>query len=68
MSGRFWHSFFAVVIGNAIYFSLLPRLPVRAQHRPMTIDWGLAIDVWICLVMYGLIERGKKAGRRRQTP
>jgi hypothetical protein len=67
MWNRFWHSFFAVVIGNAIYFALLPHLPPRAQHKPMAIDWGLAVDFWLCLLLYGLIELGKKAWQRRNA-
>jgi hypothetical protein len=55
MKRRFLHSLLAVVVGNAIYFSLLPRLPARAQHRPFIIDWGLAVDFWFCLVCYGLL-------------
>ena len=55
MKRRFWHSLLAVVVGNAIYFSIAPYLPARAQHMPFQIDWGLAVDFWICLVFYGLL-------------
>src|SRR5689334_12891406 len=49
--------FIAVVAGNVVYFFLLlPRLPVKAQHRPFHIDLGLLVDVWLCAVVYGLIE------------
>ncbi len=53
---NFWRSFIAVVAGNAIYFSLERYLPERARHRPYAIDWGLAVDFWICLVCYGIVR------------
>ena len=52
---NFWHSLIAVLAGNAIYFSLEQHLPPRARHTPYAIDWGLAVDFWMCLVCYGLV-------------
>jgi hypothetical protein len=46
----------AVLAGNAIYFSVERFLPVRAQHQIYQIDWGLAVDFWMCLVCYGLVR------------
>jgi hypothetical protein len=34
----------------------MPHLPPAARHEPYRLDWGLLIDAWICLVLYGLIE------------
>jgi len=31
-------------------------LPARAQHQLFQIDFGLAVDFWICLVCYGLVR------------
>jgi len=31
-------------------------LPLRAQHQLYQIDWGLAVDFWICLVCYGIVR------------
>ena len=56
MKRNFWQSLIAVVAGNAIYFSLQSHLPPRAQHTPFRIDWGLAVDFWVCLVCYGLVR------------
>ena len=54
-----WHRFFialaSVVLGNAIYLLLLPLLPERARHDPFSLDWGLLLDFWICLVIYNLL-------------
>ncbi|MBS1855559.1 MAG: hypothetical protein JST11_09360 [Acidobacteria bacterium] len=52
---NFWRSLIAVLAGNAIYFSLERYLPPRARHQPYAIDWGLAVDFWMCLVCYGLV-------------
>jgi hypothetical protein len=46
----------AIVIGNAIYFSIMPHLPPKAQHVPFQMDWGVAVDFWICVACYGVIR------------
>jgi hypothetical protein len=56
MKPPFWRALIAVVTGNAIYFSLERFLPPRGQHQLYQIDWGLAVDFWICLACYGLIR------------
>ena len=56
MKRRFWQSLIAVLAGNAIYFGIEPYLPPPAQHHIYQIDWGLAVDFWICLVCYGVLR------------
>lgn len=56
MMVRFWRTLIAVVAGNLIYFSIARFLPVAAQHQPYRIDWGLAVDFWICLACYGIVR------------
>ena len=56
MKRSFWRSLIAVLLGNAIYFGVMRFLPERAQHQIYRIDWGLAVDFWICLVCYGLLQ------------
>lgn len=63
---NFWQSLIAVVIGNAIYFLLMPELPRLARHTTFRIDLGLVVDFWICLVIYGLLEFLKRLRRSRQ--
>ena len=47
----------AVILGSLLYFFvLMPHLPAAARHTPYRLDWGLLVDLWICLVIYGLIE------------
>jgi hypothetical protein len=52
----FWESLIAVLAGNAIYFSVERFLPARMQHQVFQIDFGLAVDFWICLACYGLVR------------
>jgi len=46
----------AIVVGNAIYFSLEPHLPPVIQHRPYHADLGMFVDLWFCVLVYGLLE------------
>ena len=50
----------AIVLGNVVYFLLLPSLPQAAHHRPFQIDLGMVVDFWFCLVAYGLIRTARK--------
>ena len=61
---NFWKSLAAVVLGNAVYFLLLPHLPPAARHAPNRLDVGLAVDFWICLVLYGIIDLALRARQR----
>jgi hypothetical protein len=64
---RFWQALIAVLAGNAVYFAAEPHLPPRARHTPFAIDWGLAVDFWICLAIYGLLAF-LPAFRERKVP
>ena len=55
-SARWIKSLIAVGGGNAVYFSLAPRMPAAARHEPFKLDLGVLVDFWFCLVFYGLIE------------
>jgi hypothetical protein len=48
----------AILLGNGLYFYLLPSLPPAARHKPFKVDLGTLVDLWLCLFMYGLIELG----------
>lgn len=52
--GGWWRSLGSVLAGNALYFGIQSWLPEGAQHRPYQIDWGLAVDFWFCVAIYGL--------------
>ncbi len=53
---QWWRSLIAVLAGNIVYFSVERHLPPLAQHQPYHVDWGLAVDFWICLFCYGLLQ------------
>lgn len=52
--GGFWRSLLAVVAGNVLYYSLRRYLPEAARHQPYRLDWGLLVDLWLCVAVYGL--------------
>ena len=53
-------AFAAVVLGNVVYFVLMPSLPVAARHRLFRMDLGVVVDFWFCLVAYGLIRTARR--------
>ena len=56
MLRRHWKTLVAVLGGNFIYFGVLYHyLPPGARHRPFQVDWGLVVDFWFCLALYGLL-------------
>jgi hypothetical protein len=57
---NFLQAFLAVVLGNVVYFLLVPSFPSAARHRPMHLDLGMLIDFWFCLAAYGLIRTARK--------
>jgi hypothetical protein len=42
----------AVLAGNAIYFLLMPHLPVGMRHSLFREDWGLLLDFVICTIIF----------------
>jgi hypothetical protein len=50
----------AIVLGNVVYFLLLPSLPPAARHHPFHVDLGSLVDFWFCLVVYGLIRTARR--------
>jgi hypothetical protein len=53
-------AFVAIVLGNVVYFLLLPSLPPVARHQPIHVDLGMLIDFWFCLAAYGLIRTARR--------
>ncbi len=62
---NFVQSLVAVLAGNALYFLLMPYLPVRARHVAPRLDLGVVVDFWFCLVILGIIKT--IAGRWNQS-
>lgn len=59
ISGAKWIKYLiAILLGNAIYFSIARYLPPAAQHGSSSVNLGTVVDFWICLCIYGLLELG----------
>lgn len=52
-------AFLAIVLGNVVYFLLMPSLPAMARHHRFHVDLGTLVDFWFCLVAYGLIRTAR---------
>jgi hypothetical protein len=57
---NFIQALLAIMLGNVVYFVLMPSLPLTARHHPFRMDLGLVIDFWFCLVAYGLIRTARR--------
>ena len=53
---NFVHALIAVLAGNAIYFLVMPYLPLAARHTIFKVDLGLVVDFWFCLVILGIVK------------
>jgi hypothetical protein len=53
---NFFQSLIAVLAGNAAYFLLMPHLPPAARHVPQRLDLGVFVDLWLCLVVLGIVK------------
>ena len=57
MLTNFLKALIAVVAGNLLYFFVLtPILPLRARHTIFQIDFGLIVDFWVCIVVFGIVD------------
>lgn len=57
---NFLQALLAIILGNVVYFVLIPSLPPSARHHPFHVDLGLVLDFWFCLVAYGLIRSARR--------
>ena len=60
VTGNLLQMLLAIILGNVVYFLLLPSLPPLARHHPLHLDVGMAVDFWFCLAAYGLIRTARK--------
>jgi hypothetical protein len=63
-AARWLKSLLAVLVGNAVYFSLAPYLPPAARHQPLHFDLGIVVDFWFCLLVYGILNTLASLRRR----
>jgi len=52
----------AVLAGNAIYFLLMPHLPLAARHGLYKEDWGLLVDFGICTAIFAAVKLARARG------
>ena len=57
---NFLEALVAIVLGNVVYFLLMPSLPAAARHHRFHTDLGTVVDFWFCLVAYGLIKTARR--------
>jgi hypothetical protein len=53
---NFLDALMAVLAGNALYYLVMPHLPVVARHRLFQEDWGLLVDFAICTVIFATVK------------
>ena len=53
---NFLEALLAVVAGNAIYFLIMPYLPLSARHSWLKEDWGLVVDFCICTAIFVAVK------------
>jgi len=59
MVRNFLDALLAVLAGNAIYFLIMPHLPIAARHSLFKEDWGLLIDFAICAVIFVSVKMAR---------
>lgn len=57
---NFLQALLAIILGNIVYFLLVPSLPPIARHHPFRMDLGIVLDFSFCLVAYGLIRTARR--------
>jgi hypothetical protein len=50
----------AVLAGNAIYFLLMPHLPMVTRHALFKEDWGLLVDFAICTAIFVVVKYARR--------
>jgi hypothetical protein len=62
--GRWGKALLAVLLGNLVYFTLMPKLPLSARHVPFRFDLGLLVDCCLCTVAFLLVNFAWRRGGR----
>ncbi len=54
---KFGKALLAVLLGNIVYFAIMPKLPLPARHVPFRMDLGLLVDSCLCVLAYLVVNR-----------
>ena len=57
---NFLDALVAVLAGNAIYFLLMPHLPLAMRHSLFKEDWGLVVDFLVCTVIFVIVKLSRR--------
>lgn len=57
---NFLDALVAVLAGNAIYFLLMPHLPLTMWHSLFKEDWGLVVDFAVCAVVFVAVKLARR--------
>jgi hypothetical protein len=57
---NFLDALVAVLAGNAIYYLLMPHLPLVARHGLYKEDWGLLVDFLICTMIFAVVKYARR--------
>jgi len=53
---RWARALLAVLVGNVVYFAIMPKLPASVQHVPFRLDLGLLLDGCLCTLTFVLVS------------
>jgi hypothetical protein len=60
----FWVNFaealLSVLLGNLVYYLVMPLLPSAFGHRPFETDLGLVVDFAFCAALLSLIRWSRR--------
>jgi hypothetical protein len=59
---NFLDALVAVLAGNAVYFLLMPHLPLVARHSLFREDWGLLVDFCLCAAIFAGVKLMRRKG------
>jgi hypothetical protein len=54
--GKWARALLSVLVGNLLYFVLMPKLPAALRHVPFRLDLGLLVDICVCTVVWLLLN------------
>jgi hypothetical protein len=57
MIGSWMKMLLAILLGNVVYFRLMPYLPDILAHKTYRVDTGLIFDMAICATIYVLVRK-----------
>jgi hypothetical protein len=58
--GRWARALLAVLLGNLLYFTVMPKLPAVVRHVPFRLDQGLLLDGCLCTVIWLLLSLARR--------